>query len=142
MSSGGRWSDSGRAAGIARIVMSLFYLLAGTAHLQAVDGFVAITPSWVPFPAAVIVGTGVCELLGAVGLWIPRLRWLSGLMLALYAVCVFPANIHHAFDHVTVPGLPSSWWYHAPRLLMQPVLVWAALLAGRVTAWPWRGSAS
>ena len=129
-------------AAVARVVMSLFYLAAGVAHLLYVDGFVRITPNWVPFPAAVIVLTGACELAGAVGLWIPRLRWLSGLMLGLYAVCVFPANIHHALDHVDVPGLPSSWWYHAPRLAMQPVLVWAALLAGRVVAWPWRAASA
>jgi uncharacterized membrane protein len=74
--------------------------------------------------------------LGAAGLWLPITRRLSGIMLALYAVCVFPANLHHALDHVTVPGLPSSWWYHGPRLAMQPVLVWAALFAGGVLTWP------
>ena len=68
----------------------------------------------------------------------PRTRWLAGLMLAIYAVCVFPANLHHALDHVTVPGLPSSWWYHAPRLAFQPVFVWWALYAGGVIDWPFR----
>ena len=60
------------------------------------------------------------------------------MMLALYAVCVFPANVHHALDHVAVAGLPSSWWYHAPRLLFQPVFVWWALWAGEVVDWPFR----
>ena len=57
-------------------------------------------------------------------------------MLALYAVCVFPANIKHAFEGIDVPQLPHSWWYHGPRLLAQPVLVWWALFAAGVTDWP------
>jgi uncharacterized membrane protein len=60
--------------------------------------------------------------------------------MALYAVIVFPANLHHAFNNVTVLGLPSSWWYHAPRLLVQPVLVWWAFHAGGVIDWPFRSS--
>jgi uncharacterized membrane protein len=59
-------------------------------------------------------------------------------MLALYAVCVFPANIKHALDGIAVPGLPSSWLYHGPRLAFQPVLVWMALYAGGATSWPFR----
>ncbi len=50
-------------------------------------------------------------------------------MLALYAVCVFPANIKHAIDDLSSgSGLPI--WYHAPRLLLQPLIIWWALWAG------------
>ena len=28
--------------------------------------------------------------------------------------------------------------YHIPRLLAQPLVVWAALWAGEVIDWPWR----
>ena len=55
---------------------------------------------------------------------------------ALYAICVFPANLKHAFAGVDVPGLPSSPWYHGPRFLLQPVLVWAALFCTDVLRWP------
>lgn len=128
-------------ASVLRWLLALFYVAAGVLHLTSSHAFVAITPDWVPYPLAVVRITGACEIAGGIGLLIGRLRWLSGLMLALYAVCVFPANLHHAFDHVRVPGLPSSWWYHGPRLAMQPVLVWAALFAGDVIAWPLRRKA-
>jgi uncharacterized membrane protein len=59
-------------------------------------------------------------------------------MLALYAVCVFPANIKHAFEGIDLPPVPDTWWYHGPRLLMQPVLVWWALFCAGVIDWPWR----
>ena len=82
--------------------------------------------------------TGVCEVAGAIGLLIPRTRRAAGAALALYAVCVYPANIYHALAHKHVAPLPDSWWYHGPRLLFQPVLVWWALFAGGVIDWPWR----
>ena len=121
-----------------RLVLVAFYLAAGILHLTAGAAFLAIVPAWVPFPRLVIQVTGACELLGAGGLLLPISRRFAGIMLALYAVCVFPANLHHALDHVHVAGLPDSWWYHGPRLAFQPVLVWAALFAGMVVDWPWR----
>ncbi|AOF93209.1 hypothetical protein [Sinorhizobium sp. RAC02] len=63
------------------------------------------TPGWVPAPGLVIFGTGVCEIASAVGLLILSLRRAAGFGLALYAVCVFPANIKHALD--TLLGEPS-----------------------------------
>ena len=58
--------------------------------------------------------------------------------LALYAACVYPANVYQALWHKHVPPIPDSWWYHAPRLAFQPVLIWWALFVGGVIDWPWR----
>lgn len=121
-----------------RLLLVAVYLAAGVAHLRSPGGFVAVTPEWVPFPREVIFWTGICELLGAAGLLTRRLRAAAGIGLALYAVCVFPANIKHAIDGLAVGGLPTSWWYHGPRLAFQPVFVWWALYAGEVIDWPFR----
>ena len=45
-------------------------------------------------------------------------------------------NIKHAFDGVVIAPIPDSWWYHAPRLALQPVLVWWALFCSGVIDWP------
>lgn len=129
------------ARNILRYVLALAYLLAGIAHLRSPATFLAITPDWVPYPAFVIAATGVCELAGAAALLTTRLRWLAGVMLALYAVCVFPANVHHALAGVAVGGTRLGWWYHGPRLAFQPVIVWWALFAGGVIDWPFRRGA-
>ncbi|MDZ4376062.1 MAG: DoxX family protein [Phenylobacterium sp.] len=123
---------------VLRILLAAFYLAAGFFHLIAPGGFLRIMPPIVPFPEAVVAVTGVCEIAGAVGLMIPRTRRWAGGMLALYALCVWPANLHHALAGVHVPPLPDSWWYHGPRLAFQPVLIWWALLAGGVVCWPLR----
>jgi uncharacterized membrane protein len=78
----------------------------------------------------------VCEVVGALALVTRPLRWWAGLMLALYAAAVFPANIKHAVYNVQLPQLPTSWWYHAPRLALQPVVLWWALYCSQVVNWP------
>ena len=123
---------------IASLALAAFYFAAGMLHLRSPDGFILIVPSFVPWPADVVWFTGWCEVVGAIGLFIPPLRKAAGVGLALYAVCVFPANINHAFNHIDVGVVPSSWWYHAPRFALQPVLVWWALFCAGVIDWPLR----
>jgi uncharacterized membrane protein len=113
---------------IALWLLMAFYGLAGVAHFAFTDAMVRIVPGWVPAPRAVVIATGLCELCGAVGLALPRWRRAAGWALAAYAVCVFPANIVHAMhDLGSGTGLPI--WYHAPRLALQPAIVWWALWA-------------
>lgn len=121
-----------------RLVLALFYFIAGFFHLYATKGFVTIVPEWVPYPQTVIIFTGYCELFGAAALLTPRFRRIAGIMLALYALCVFPANIKHAMENIPVGGVVLGWWYHAPRLLFQPILVWLALFCGDVVTWPFQ----
>lgn len=119
-----------------RWVLVVVYLTVGVIHLRSPEAFLPIMPTWVPYPREVVVLTGLCEILGAIGLIIPRLRWLAGVGLATYAVAVFPANIKHAVEGVKLGGEALGWGYHAPRLLFQPVFVWWALFAGKVIDWP------
>ena len=115
------------------------FALAGVLHLLTPEPFLDVTPAWVPWPEQVIRFTGVAELLGAAGLLAPRVRKAAAAGLALYALCVWPANMKHAFDQLEPGGgLPLSWLYHGPRLLLQPVIIWWCLWAGGVTDWPFR----
>lgn len=119
-----------------RVILAIFYLGAGIAHLMSPRGFLAITPDWVPCPAFMVAFTGVAEIAGAIGLMIPQTRKWAAFGLALYALCVWPANFNHAINGITVGGEALSWWYHGPRLMFQPVLIWLALWVGHVTDWP------
>jgi uncharacterized membrane protein len=121
-----------------RAIIALFYFAAGVLHLASPEGFIKIVPSFVPWPAGVVWFTGVCEIAGAIGLHVPSLRRAAGIGLALYAVCVFPANINHAVNQIDIGALANSWWYHGPRFVLQPVLVWWALFCSGVVNWPSR----
>ena len=122
---------AGRRIGLGLLVA--FYAVAGVAHLVVTDAMVRIVPGFIPFPRAMVIATGVCELLGALGLCLSRWRPLAGRMLALYALCVWPANVQHAITDLSHgTGLPI--WYHAPRLLAQPLLIGWALWVGRLNS--------
>ena len=110
------------------MLLIAFYALAGVAHLVVTDAMVRIVPAWVPMPHAVVIATGLCELAGAAALVTHRWRRAAGWALAAYALCVWPANAHHAIiDLSRGTGLPI--WYHAPRLALQPAIIWWALWA-------------
>lgn len=121
---------------VMRLLMAAFYFIAGVVHLRSPGGFLPIVPDWVPFPREVVLFTGICEIAGAIGLFVPRLRWWAGVMLAAYAVAVYPANIKHAMEGIALAGGQQSWAYHGPRLMAQPLLVWWALFVGSVINWP------
>lgn len=113
---------------IARWLLVAFYTLAGVAHVVFADAMVRIVPPWVPAPHAVVWATGACELAGAAGLLTRRWRVAAGWGLAAYALCVWPANVQHAVIDLS-RGTGLSLWYHAPRLALQPAIIWWALWA-------------
>ena len=125
-----------RARAVSRVVLAIAYFFVGVAHIRSPHGFVAIVPQWEPFPEETVFVTGLCELAGSIALLTRRLRWWAGVMLAAYAVCVYPANINHAINGIAIGGTRLGWWYHGPRLAAQPLIVWWALFAGEVTDWP------
>jgi uncharacterized membrane protein len=120
----------------ARWPLALLFLAAGIIHIWKPEPFLLITPDWVPYPQQVILGTGICEIIGAFALLTKRLRYAAGIGFALYAVCVYPANIKHAFYGLPGDHAQLTWWYHGPRLAFQPVIVWWSLFAGEVITWP------
>lgn len=128
-------TDIRRASATA--ALALFYGLAGIAHLVFTAAMVRIVPAWVLQPRAIVIATGLCELVGAVALAIPPLRRPAALAFALYAVCVYPANVQHAILDLS-SGTGLGLWYHVPRLLAQPLLVaWAWWVAAM-----WRGQSA
>ena len=123
---------------VMRNVIAVFYMSAGILHVARPEKFLPIVPAWVPLPRETVLLTGVCEIAGGVALLIGPTMSAAGVMLALYAVCVYPANVKHAVEGIHLPPVPDSWWYHGPRLAFQPVLVWWALFCAGVIDWPFR----
>jgi uncharacterized membrane protein len=118
---------------VLRWVLAIFYLLAGVIHLARPAPFLTIMPAWVPAPEAVVLWTGVAEILGAAALvqpWSAPLRRAGGWGLALYALCVWPANINHFALDMAKPDGGLGLAYHVPRMFAQPAIIWLALWVG------------
>ncbi len=82
-------------------------------------------PDGLPRPLELVYLSGVFEVLGGLGLLIPRLRTAAGWGLIALLVAVFPANVHMLI--------------HADRFPMFPYwLLWIRLpLQGLLIAWVW-----
>lgn len=117
-----------------RWLLAVFYALAGVLHLVKPAPFLSIMPAWVPAPEAVVALTGVAEIAGAIGLIqpfsVPLRRWAGG-GLALYALCVWPANINHFIMDMAREDGGLGLAYHIPRMIAQPVIIWLAIWASR-----------
>jgi uncharacterized membrane protein len=108
------------------------FLFGGIAHFVFLELFIRVVPSYIPFPRTVVLGTGVCELVGAAALLFKPLRQLAGWAFALYLVCVMPVHIDmlvHA-DRWQNLGLTFLW----VRPFLQPVLIVIVLLSTRPVA--------
>ena len=130
-----------RGRSIALHLLAAFYGLAGLFHLVYRVPFIRITPDWVPQPALVVALTGIAEIAGSIGLiqsWSPALRRSAGWGLALYALCVWPANYNHMLIDMARADHGAGLAYHVPRLAAQPLIIWLALWVSRVTDWPWQ----
>ncbi len=118
---------------VLRWLLAAFYGLAGVIHLIKPAPFLTIMPSWVPAPEAVVLWTGVAEILGAIGLAQPfskPLRQAAGWGLAAYALCVWPANINHFILDMAKPDGGLGLAYQVPRMIAQPLIIWLALWVG------------
>ena len=115
-----RMSPSARA----RIGLSLFFLFTALGHFIRTEQMMEMLPSSVPYRVEVIYLTGVLELLGAIGIWIPRLRKLTGVCLILFLVCVLPANIYSALTEVEFGGHQAGPVYLFVRIPFQLFTIW------------------
>lgn len=122
-------------------LLGVLYAAAGYIHITHPAPFLTITPAAVPWPETVIFWTGIAEILGAVGLvqvWSKPLRRAAGIGLALYALCVWPANINHFMMDMAREDSGLGLIYHVPRMIAQPLIIWLALWASGATHWPFR----
>jgi uncharacterized membrane protein len=123
---------------IMRWIIAASYIAAGVAHIAVPEKLLSITPSWVPFAPQVIFFTGLFEFAISIALVTTPFRFWAGIAMAVYAICVWPANFKHAMSGVDLPYIANSWLYHGPRLAFQPIIVWWALYCAGAIDWPWR----
>ena len=121
-----------------RLAMALSLFFVGSDHWIHPERYLAMMPPWIPLHLELALFTGAAEIGGGLGLLVPRFRTLAGVLLAVYFVAVFPANLHNALNGLSVEGLPEAGWYYWARLPFQPLAIWWALFSAEVIRWPAR----
>jgi uncharacterized membrane protein len=115
---------------LARWLMAGAMVAIGITHFTAPKPYIRIVPAALPAPAALVYISGFFEILGGLGLLIPRLRRPAAWGLVALYVAVFPANINMALKNEPLAGKqrPLLLWL---RLPLQPALIAMALWVGK-----------
>jgi uncharacterized membrane protein len=108
---------------ISRGLLAFLFVSAGVLHFVKTSFFVGIVPSYLPYPLELVYISGVCEILGGVGVLIPAVRRLAGFGLIALLVAVFPANIHMFVAELRAQGLSVAALLLLLRLPLQFVLI-------------------
>lgn len=113
-----------------RWALATLLLVTASAHFNRMkDGLVRMVPGWVPKPVLTVYLTGVCEILGAIGILVPATRRYAGLALILFLVAIFPANVKAAREGLQVAGRPAPpLWQRLPMQLLLIGLLWWSTL--------------
>ncbi len=103
-------------------------------HFLNPEPFVLIVPPYLPAPELLVAISGVFEVLGGVGLLIPRTRVAAGWGLIALLIAVYPANVHMLVNEVYLPDMPQEKWLLWVRMPVQ--FVFAALVIVGAGIWP------
>ena len=97
------------------IIMSLFYIMAGTNHFINPDWYVRIVPPILPFKTAIVYISGILEIILGTLLIFPKTRFIASWGLILLLVAVYPANIYVALTNGEVMDTtPLIAWGRLP----------------------------
>lgn len=121
------------------LLAAAFYVFAGIMHFVKPGMYLKIMPPYIPWPETMVEISGVCEILGGIGLLIPKTRRIAAWGLVALLIAVFPANLYMA----TNPGETGTAGMSAAirwgRLPLQLILIAWVLYIGtnpKVTAKP------
>ncbi|HEX8748469.1 MAG TPA: DoxX family protein [Pyrinomonadaceae bacterium] len=108
----------------ARVGLSFFFIFTSIGHFIRAEEMGAMLPPSLPFRVEVIYLTGILELLGAIGVWVPRLARLTGLLLIIMLICFLPANVYSAINRVDFGGHGAGPAYLLVRVPFQLFVIW------------------
>lgn len=105
-----------------RLALAGMFLLTASAHWgKRRHDLIAMVPPAFPRADLLVTGTGVLEIVGAVGLMLPTAAPYAALGLCFMLLAIFPANGHAARQHLSIGGRPVEAL--VPRALLQLVFL-------------------
>jgi uncharacterized membrane protein len=123
----GVWLQADSWTGALRIALAAMFVFTAVSHFhpRTRPDLVRMVPKSLPAPALLVSATGVLELLGAIGLMLPRAMPAAAYGLIALLVAMFPANVHAAREKLFIAGrraTPLLW--RLPLQLFWIVALW------------------
>ena len=109
------WKNLGLA------IVFAWFMVGGITHFTNPQFFVSIMPPYIGYHLELVYISGVFEIIGAIGILIPRLRQWAGNGLILLVILVSPANVHMWLNPDLFPDVPEA--FLSLRLVIQLLLL-------------------
>lgn len=111
--------------------MAVFIIFTGFAHFKFQKGMAMMIPDFMPAKMFWVYFTGIIEIAAGIGLMIPAIRELTAILLIIFLVLVFVANINSSQKKVNLfkgdYSGPGMSYLYKERIPMQIILI----------AWTW-----
>ena len=115
---------------ILSITLGIFFINVGIAHFQDPKWFEPIVPAILGYPTFWVLVTGGMEIGLGLGLIIPKTRKYSSLLMALFLVAIYSANLNMWINDVPLEGKTFATIWHILRLIGQFIMIIIALWVG------------
>lgn len=112
------------------IGMSVMLIFTSIGHFKFRKGMEMMMPAYIPFKSLLVIITGLIEIIAAIALLVPSLRYMVSILLMIFFVLILPANINAALKNVSYqqgsydgPGA-RYLWFRIPLQLLFIGWVW------------------
>lgn len=104
---------------VTKVVLGLLFVGAGVNHFVNTPFYLSMMPAYLPWHYALVIVSGVAEIVLGIALLIPKVCRLAVWGLIALLIAVFPANIHMAAHSVLYPEIPTALlWLRLPLQLV------------------------
>jgi len=111
--------------------MCVFIVFTGFSHFKFQKGMAMMIPDFIPFKMFWVYFTGILEIAAGIGLMIPAIREITAILLIVFYVLVFMANVNSSKKNINIFKAdytgPGMKYLYKERVLMQIILI----------AWTW-----
>jgi len=109
------------------LIYGVPFILIGIEHFREPQKFVDIVPKYMPFALFLVYLTGVMEIVGGLGIIYPETREITGRLMVLFLLAIYPANFNMWINDIPYNGTRLTTQGHLVRLSIQILLLVAAL---------------
>ena len=103
------------------------FILVGIEHFRSPQKFVDIVPNYLPFALFLVYLTGIMEIVGGLGIIYPNTREITGRLMVLFLIAIYPANFNMWINDIPYNGTRLTTQGHLVRLSVQLLLIIGAL---------------
>ncbi|MCF2218608.1 hypothetical protein H9Q08_04755 [Chryseobacterium sp. PS-8] len=107
--------------------MAVFIIFTGFSHFKFQKGMAMMIPDFIPAKLFWVYITGIIEIAAGIGLMIPSIRELTAILLIVFYVLVFIANINSSRKKINIFKAdftgPGMAYLYKERIPMQIILI-------------------